>query len=169
MKPPKEQHIEDFRMLCLLNVEGKLFFSLISNQLTQHMVKNKIINTSIQKGCMEKVPGCWEHMAMVWEGLKEARMNKLDLVNIWLDIKNAYGSIPHQLIFFALQRYGIPDKWIKLIKNYYTGLWSRSFSETVPSGWHHHERGIFCWMHCIYYFIFVRHQYHKRIHSCVLC
>ena len=81
------------------------------------MVKNKIINKSIQKGCMEKVPGCWEHMAMVWEGLKEARMNKLDLVNIWLDIKNAYGSIPHQLIFLALQRYGIPDKWIKLIKN----------------------------------------------------
>ena len=60
-----------------------------------------------------------------------------------MDIKNAYGSIPHQLIFLALQRYGIPDKWIKLIKNYYTGLWSRSFSETAPSGWHHHERGIF--------------------------
>ena len=32
---------------------------------------------------------------------------------------------------------------MKLIKSYYTGLWSRSFSETAPSGWHHHERGIF--------------------------
>ena len=58
------------------------------------MVKNKIINTSIQKGCMEKVLGCWEHMAMAWEGVKEARMNKLDLVNIWLDTKSTYGFIP---------------------------------------------------------------------------
>ena len=47
VKPPKEEHIEDFRMLGLLNVEGKLLFSLISNQLTQHMVKNKIVNKSL--------------------------------------------------------------------------------------------------------------------------
>ena len=43
-----------------LNVEGKLFFSLISNRLEKHIIaNNNFINTSVQKGCMEKVPGCW--------------------------------------------------------------------------------------------------------------
>ena len=53
---------------------------------------------------MEKVPGCWEHLSMVWHALKEARTHKSTLATIWLDIANAYGSIPHKLIIFALGR-----------------------------------------------------------------
>ena len=54
VKPPKEEYIEDFRMLGLLNVEGKLFFSLISNQLTQHMVKNKSLTNLFRKVAWRK-------------------------------------------------------------------------------------------------------------------
>ena len=43
---------------------------------------------------MEKIPGCWEHLSMVWHALKEARAQKSNLAIIWLDIANAYGSIP---------------------------------------------------------------------------
>ena len=80
---------------------------------------------------------------MVWSALQNARSANLDLANIWLDIANAYGSIPHKLMIFALKRYGVPDKWISLISNYYAGLWSRCFSPSSPSGWHHHLKGIF--------------------------
>ena len=62
--PPNTSKIEDFRPIALLNVEGKLFFSLVSKRLEDHIIhKNKFINVSIQKGCMEKVPGCWEHIS----------------------------------------------------------------------------------------------------------
>ena len=67
----------------------------------------------------------------------------MDVANIWLDIANAYGSLPHKLIFLALERYGVPDKWIAIVKSYYLGLWSKSFSSTAPSSWHRHQRGIF--------------------------
>ena len=87
----------------------------------------------MQKGCMEKVPGCWEHMSTVWSALKEARSNKSDLATIWLDIANAYGSIPHKLIFFALKRYGVHDHWISLIQNYYVGIYSKSFTDSALS------------------------------------
>ena len=118
-KSPSESNIKDFRPIALLNVEGKLLFSLISKRLEAHLIaNNSFINTSIQKGCMEKVPGCWEHMSTVWSALKEARSNKSDLATIWLDIANAYGSIPHKLIFFALKRYGVHDHWISLVQNY---------------------------------------------------
>ena len=92
---------------------------------------------------MEKIPGCWEHMSIVWNELKSSKSQKGSLAAIWLDIANAYGSVPHQLIFFALRRYGVPEHWVKLIMNYYKGLWSISQSSSAPSSWHHHLRGIF--------------------------
>ena len=50
---------------------------------------------------MEKVPGCWEHLSMVWWSLKEACKTKANLATVWLDITNAYGYIPHKLIISA--------------------------------------------------------------------
>ena len=57
-------------------------------------------------------------------------------------IANAYCSIP-QLIFFALDRYGVPTSWISLIRKYYIGLWSKSFSLNALSNWHQHLKGTF--------------------------
>ena len=98
---------------------------------------------------MDKVPGCWEHMSMVWSVLKVARSTRSSLANIWLDIANAYGSIPHRLLFLALERYGVDPHWISLIRMYYSGIYSCSFSQSPPSIWHQHFKGIFagCTMH----------------------
>ena len=92
---------------------------------------------------MDIVPGYWEHISMVWEGLKQANTLNKDIAAIWLDIADAYGSIPHQLIFLALRRYGISKSWISLIENYYEGLWSKSHDPSSSSSWHRHEKGIF--------------------------
>ena len=144
VKPPNPNNIKDFRPISLLNVEGKLFFRLVSKRLECHIItNNRLINSSIQKGCMIKIPGCWEHMSMVWNELKSSKSQKGSLAAIWLDIANAYGSVPHQLTFFALRRYGVPEHWVKLIMNYYKGLCSISQSSSAPSSWHHHLRGIF--------------------------
>ena len=112
-----------FRRITLLNVEGKLFFTLISKRIEDYiLVKNKLINVSFQKGCMAKVPGSWEHMSLVWDKLKTAKSNKSNIVAVWLDIANAYGSAPHHLVLFALEWYWVSQRWIKIIKSYYGGL-----------------------------------------------
>lgn len=41
--------------------------------------------------------------------IHEARSKKGDLTVVWLDLANAYGSIPHDLIRIALKHYHIPD------------------------------------------------------------
>ena len=111
---PSENKLSDFRPIALLNVEGKPFFNLVSKHLETHLIhNNKFINNSIQKGGMEKIPGCCEHLSMVWHALKEARAQKSNLAIIWLDIANAYGSIPHKLIAFALHRYGVSPQWLQ--------------------------------------------------------
>ena len=125
-------------------LRANFFFSLISKHLETHLIyNNKFINNSIQKGCMEKVTGCLEHLSMVWHALKEARTHKSTLATIWLDIANAYGSIPHKLIIFALRRYGVSPQWIRLVENYYKGIFSKSFSESATSAWNRHHQGIF--------------------------
>ena len=92
---------------------------------------------------MEKIPGCWEHLSMVWHALKEARAQRSNLAVIWLDIANAYGSIPHKLIVFTLHRYGVSPQWIRLIETYHKGIFSKSFSQSGTSSWHRHQRGIY--------------------------
>ena len=133
-QPPNTSEIEDFCPIALLNVEGKLLFSLVSKRLEHYIHKNKFVNVSIQKGCMEKVPGCWEHMPLVWEELKQAKPNKHNIAAVWLDIANAYGSVQHELIFFALECYGIRPKWVQIIKSYYSGIWSHFFSLMFHQG-----------------------------------
>ena len=92
---------------------------------------------------MEKIPRCWEHLFMVWHALKEARAQNSNLAVIWLDIGNAYGSLPHKLIIFALHRYGVSPQSIRLIETYYKGIFSKSFSQSATSSWHRHQQGIF--------------------------
>ena len=92
---------------------------------------------------MEKIPGCWKHLSMVWHALKEAQDQKSNLAVIWLDIANAYGFIRHKLIVFALHRYGVSPQWIRLLETYYKGIFSKSFSQSAASSWHRHQWGIF--------------------------
>ena len=106
-EPKVDQIRSDYRQIALTNVEGKLFWSLVSEKLYGYLVfDNNIIDTSCQKGSIQKMAGCWEHMSMVWSALKDARKRGKSIAVLWLDLANAYGSVPHQLIIFALRRYG---------------------------------------------------------------
>ena len=80
---------------------------------------------------------------MVWSALKDARKRKSSMALLWLDLANAYGSVPHKLIVFALRRYNVPEDWIDLVLAYYDGLWGRSSSSNVFSDWYRYEKGIF--------------------------
>ena len=52
------ESIDVLQPIVLLNVGGKLYFSLLWIRLEDHM--NKLIDLSVQNGCISKLPGCWE-------------------------------------------------------------------------------------------------------------
>ena len=141
---PDEKNINDYRQIALLNVEGKLFWSLVGRRLYKYLVEdNSYIKTSNQKGSIRGMAGCWEHTSMVWAAIKDARKNRTSLALLWLDLANAYGSVPHQLIKVALKRYHVPEVWADALLAYYDGLWGRSSSSGVNSDWVRYEKGIF--------------------------
>lgn len=50
---PKEENSRHIKQLCtisLLSVEGKIFFSVLSRRLTEFVLQNGYIDTSVQKG-----------------------------------------------------------------------------------------------------------------------
>lgn len=48
------------------------------------------------------MPGFLEHIGIVTQLIREPRKGKGDLVVLWLDLTNAYGSVSHKLVETAL-------------------------------------------------------------------
>ena len=142
---PKElnsEGIKQFRTISLLDVEGKIQFSVLARRFTKYMVANQYIDTSVQKGGVEGLAGCWEHNSMITQLLKEARQHKGDLTLIWLDLANAYGSVPHALVKEALKRYHIPAKVQNMIARYLDMVKFRFTVNDVTTQWQNLEIGI---------------------------
>lgn len=142
---PKEEdskNINQFRMISLLSVEGKLFFSIVSRRLTKFLLKNNCIDPSVQKGGIPGAPGCLEHIGVVTQLIREAHESRGDLAVLWLDLTNAYGSIPHKLVELALHRHHVPSKIKDLILDYYNNFRLRVTSGSVTSDWQRLGKGI---------------------------
>uniref|UniRef100_A0A3B1JAJ2 Reverse transcriptase domain-containing protein n=1 Tax=Astyanax mexicanus TaxID=7994 RepID=A0A3B1JAJ2_ASTMX len=142
---PKEEvskNIDQFRIISLLSVEGKIFFSILARRLTDFLSSNHYIDTSVQKGGIPGVPGCLEHTGVVTQLIREARENKGDLAVLWLDLANAYGSIPHKLVQTTLERHHVPGQVAELIMNYYDQFSMRVSTGSITSEWHRVEVGI---------------------------
>ena len=79
---PKEKDsrsLTQFRPISLLNMEGKVFFTIMASRFTQYVMSNRYIDTTIRKGAVPGVPGCIEHTTMIWESIQQARRNRLSL------------------------------------------------------------------------------------------
>ncbi|XP_059199347.1 uncharacterized protein LOC131979398 [Centropristis striata] len=141
-KDEKSENIDQFRVISLLSVESKIFFSIVAKRLSNFLLGNKYIDTSVQKGGIPGVPGCLEHTGVVTQLIREAREGRGDLAVLWLDLTNAYGSIPHKLVEVALERHHVPQKVKHLILDYYSKFSLRVSSGEMTSDWHQLEVGI---------------------------
>ena len=61
---------------------------------------------------------------------------------LWLDLANAYGSIPHKLVEVTLCKHHIPDKFTDLICNYYNHVKLRFTVNGFTTNWQRLEVGI---------------------------
>lgn len=140
---PKEKDSHDisqFKGIALLNVEGKIFFSVVAKRMTNYLLANNYIDISCQKAGVLGFPGCVEHSAMIWEQIQTAKRNKSDLHVVWLDLANAYGSVPHQLISFALNFLHVPPCIQSLVMNYFNNFQVCYTTQDISTGWYQLEK-----------------------------
>ncbi|XP_052240804.1 uncharacterized protein LOC127851227 [Dreissena polymorpha] len=142
---PKEEVSKDigqFRTISLLNVEGKIFMSVVARRLTTFMTSNGYIDTSAQKGGVPGFSGCIEHTCAISQLIREAKINKTDLTVVWLDLANAYGTVPHQVIEFALKHHHVPEHIQSIVRSYYRNINMHFTTKNFTTSWIQLQKGI---------------------------
>ena len=112
----------NFRPIALTPVLSKLFSRILKDRWLRHMSINGYLNSEVQKAFLPSVPGVSEHQCKLAAIIKAARSSKHSLAVAWLDIANAYGSVHHSLIQFAMSRYHAPPQLCTLLHSWYSGL-----------------------------------------------
>ena len=113
---------DNFRPICLTNTLGKLFMSMFARSLANWCTENGIIRTDMQKGFLPRVSGTIEHAYRVMGAVHNARTGRRKIIQVFLDLKNAFGSVAHGHILFALARANLPLPVQQLVQDYYAGL-----------------------------------------------
>ncbi|CAC5417464.1 unnamed protein product [Mytilus coruscus] len=142
---PKEEdskELKQFRTISLLNVEGKVCLAILAKRVTTYMLENNYIDTSVQKGGVPGVPGCLEHTIVLTKIIQAAKENKGDLTVLWLDLANAYGSIPHKLVDLTLKKYHIPGKVREMLQHYFNNFIMMFTVADYTTAWQRLEVGI---------------------------
>ena len=141
----------NFRPITLKNSSGNLFMGILAQRCIRFLTENKYINTALQKGFMEKMAGCIEHTEALTEILQNAKKRGNSITTTWLDLQNAYGSVPHNLIQYALEWYHIPEPIRKIVFNYYDESYIRVKTNDWTTNWIPCSIGVFqgCPLSCI--------------------
>ena len=108
-----------FRPIALTSCIGKVFTSIIKQRWEAHMICNSYLDTNIQKAFQSRIAGCEEHQLKLSSILHDANKHQRSLTIAWLDLANAYGSVNHQLIKFALSHYHASRELIALTSSLY--------------------------------------------------
>ena len=133
----------EFRPITITCTMGKIFFSILSDRLQAYMLQNGYIIREIQKGFLTGVAGCLEHAFALYEALREAKEHTRQIVTCWIDLANAYGSVRHNLIQFALHWYHVPAPVCNLILDYYEKLMTKVQTTKWTTGFFLFDIGLF--------------------------
>ena len=99
---------ENFRMIALSSVLGKTFHLLLASRMSDYLLANKFIDSTIQKAFLRNINGVIEHNQCVQEILSHAKANNRTVHLNFFDLADAFGSVKHNLISFCLKRFKIP-------------------------------------------------------------
>ena len=106
----------NFRPIALMSCIYKLFTSLLAMRISTFAITHNLM--SEDQKCARPAEGCHEHTFTLQSIVADCKRNNCFIA--WLDLKNAFGSVPHQVIYTTLAHMGFPVPLIDLIKDIYT-------------------------------------------------
>ena len=79
---------------------------------------------------------------MIWEAIQRAKSEKLNLDVLWIDLANAYGSLPHEMIHLSLRMDHFPKDIQVMLDKYFNSFWMRFSTNSYTTDWIDLEIGI---------------------------
>ena len=118
-KKGDDRDVSNFRPIAFMSVIYKLLMGVVAKRLTRWSIEAGIL--SDQQKSARPSEGCYEHTFLLKSLVADARRRKQKLFLAWLDIRNAFGSVPHNTIRATLRHIGVPADLVTLIMNAYRG------------------------------------------------
>ncbi|UYV61253.1 hypothetical protein LAZ67_1004118 [Cordylochernes scorpioides] len=125
----------NYRGISLISNLSKLFTSILKTRLNDWMERKSILAEN-QAG-FRKGYSCQDHIftlvSLIQMTLSRRRGK---LYAFFIDLRKAFDTVPHHLLWKKLALNGLSCRFIKLIKNYYTQMtatvrWRGSFTEAI--------------------------------------
>ncbi|XP_072048304.1 uncharacterized protein [Amphiura filiformis] len=111
-----------YKATCTTSAISKLLHKILANRLEQFFLRNDIIDPEIQKGFLSGSNGLIEHIYSLNAIIDDAEQTKSKAYITFLDLANAFGSVPHEIIFQLLEFYRVPPAVISYIRKIYDNL-----------------------------------------------
>jgi Reverse transcriptase (RNA-dependent DNA polymerase) len=109
----------NFRPISLLPTMYKIFSGIISSRIMATATRLGWISPE-QKGFLPGVRGIQEHTHILHAVIEQAKQSKKELVIAWLDLTNAFGSIPHPVLNCLFESLPIPDALRRILSDIYS-------------------------------------------------
>ena len=113
------------RPIALANTIYKFFTNTITAQLANYGEKHQILQNSQEGFKQERCTS--RQLQTLIVALEDSRLIQQDIYLLYIDLKNAFGSIDHTKLLAIMADLGYPQDAINLIGNIYSNSSTRFF------------------------------------------
>ena len=96
--------VRNWRPICLQKTIYKLYSATIARRIADWAIESGAILPT-QKGFLP-YDGCAEHSFVLRSILDDSRRSKRNVLIAWLDLRDAFGSVSHDLLLLMMSRLG---------------------------------------------------------------
>ena len=117
-KKGQTDDLSNFRPISLLPTMYKVMSGIVSGRLVGVAMERSWLSAE-QKGFLPGVHGMQEHTELLESVIEDSQEKRSNSVITWLDLCNAFGSIPHAYLQELFDSLPIPDSLRKLLSDVY--------------------------------------------------
>ena len=130
--------VRNWRPICLQLTIYKIYTALLARRIKEWSYSTSAFSPA-QKGFLS-FDGCVEHNFLLQAILTDSRRRKKDLMLAWLDLRDAFGSVLHELILLMMRRLGLSSGILKTVQDNYSNssvaikTGRSTFTQSKPQG-----------------------------------
>ena len=125
----------NWRPISLQPTIYKIYAAILARRLGSWAMDEEKICKS-QKGFLP-FEGCLEHSFLLRSVFEDSKRRRKNVRIVWLDLKNAFGSAPHHVMWDMMKRLDVPDYFRNICEEIYTGSTQRirtkdGYTDDIP-------------------------------------